>query len=164
MKIRPVRQHELPLMEEFLYLAIFQRDENNLLPRKIIFEPSLAIYFEGWGKPGDYCLAAEDDGVIAGMAWTRILNGKIKGFGNIDDDTPEFAISVLKEYRGKGIGTALMKEMLGLLGREGYPKASLAVQKDNYAVNLYKAVGFKTVSETAEEYIMVCEVCDIDQI
>ena len=147
MIIRPVKEHELPLMEEFLYLAIFQKDESSLLPRDVIYEPSLSIYFKGWGKHGDYCLAADDGVRIAGMAWTRILNGEIKGFGSIDDETPEFAVSILKEYRGKGIGTALMREMLGLLKQEGYLKASLAVQKDNYAVNMYIAVGFKTVRE-----------------
>jgi ribosomal protein S18 acetylase RimI-like enzyme len=92
------------------------------------------------------------------MVWTRLLNGEIKGFGSIDGDTPEFAISILKDYRGQGIGTALMNEMLALLKRERYKQASLAVQKDNYAVNMYKAVGFKTVRETPEEYIMVCEL------
>lgn len=33
-----------------------------------------------------------------------------------------------------------------------------AVQKANYAVKMYKNVGFKTVDENAEEYIMVCEL------
>ena len=32
------------------------------------------------------------------------------------------------------------------------------VQKANYAVKMYKDVGFKTVNENAEEYIMVCEL------
>lgn len=158
MLIRPIEHNELPLMEEFLYLAIFQKDESSLLPREVIYEPSLAVFYKGWGKPGDYCLAAEEEGRIVGMAWARILSGEIKGFGFIDGKTPEFAVSILKEYRGKGIGTALMKEMLKLLKKEGYSKASLAVQKDNYAVNMYNAVGFKTVRENEQEYIMVCEL------
>lgn len=55
------------------------------------------------------------------------------------------------------IGTQLMVKMLELLKKQGCHRASLAVQKANYAVNMYKAVGFKTVDENAEEYIMVCE-------
>ena len=35
--------------------------------------------------------------------------------------------------------------------------ASLAVQKANYAVKMYENVGFKTVDENDEEYIMVCD-------
>ena len=42
------------------------------------------------------------------------------------------------------------------LKEKGYKKASLAVQKANYAVRMYEKVGFKTVGENAEEYIMVC--------
>ena len=59
-------------------------------------------------------------------------------YGHIDDNTPSFAISLYEEYRGKGIGTELMKTMLKLLKNKGYKKTSLAVQKDNYAVKMYK--------------------------
>ena len=60
--------------------------------------------------------------------------------------------------RGQGIGSQLMVKMLELLKWQGYERASLAVQKANYAVKMYKDVGFKTVDENAEEYIMVCEL------
>lgn len=77
---------------------------------------------------------------------------------DVDDDTPSFAISLYKEYRGQGIGTRMMKEMLALLKEKGYKRASLAVQKANYAVRRYEKTGFKTVDENDEEYIMVCEL------
>ena len=59
---------------------------------------------------------------------------------------------------GQGIGSQLMVRMLELLKWQGYEKASLAVQKANYAVKMYENVGSKTVDENAEEYIMVCEL------
>jgi ribosomal protein S18 acetylase RimI-like enzyme len=90
--------------------------------------------------------------------WTRILSGEVKGYGNIDEDTPEFAISLYKEYRKMGIGTALMRRMLELLKERGYKRASLAVQKDNYAVRMYKKVGFKIFKESEEEYLMICDL------
>ena len=71
---------------------------------------------------------------------------------------PSFAISLYKEYRGQGIGTALMKRMLVELKERGYEKTSLAVQKANYAVRMYHNVGFEIVDENEEEYIMVCEL------
>jgi len=55
-------------------------------------------------------------------------------YGHVDDDTPSFAISLLKEYRGNGIGTEMMKKMLAELQDCGYKKTSLAVQKQNYNV------------------------------
>ena len=79
-------------------------------------------------------------------------------YGHVDDYTPSFAISLYKEYRGRGIGSRLMEEMLKLLRSQGYERASLAVQKANYAVKIYEKLGFETVDENDEEYIMVCEL------
>lgn len=77
-------------------------------------------------------------------------------YGHIDDETPSFAIAVYEEYRHLGIGTELMRAMLKLLKDKGYKKASLSVQKANYAVGLYRKAGFEVVDENMEEYIMVC--------
>ena len=51
-----------------------------------------------------------------------------------------------------------MKTMLNRLKKAGYRKASLAVQKENYAVKMYKNVGFTVVDENDTEYIMLCEL------
>ena len=79
-------------------------------------------------------------------------------YGHVDNETPSFAISLLKEYRNYGIGTDLMKQMLMKLRMQGYNQASLAVQKMNYAVSMYKKVGFEIVDENDEEYIMICRL------
>ena len=74
----------------------------------------------------------------------------------MDDETPSFAISLIPEYRGKGIGTWLMRNMLSLLKERSFKQASLAVQKENYAVQMYKNVGFEIADENDEEFIMLC--------
>ena len=76
----------------------------------------------------------------------------------MDDDTPSFAISLYKEYRRQGIDSQLMIKMLERLKWQGYEKASLAVQKENYAVKMYENVGFTTIDENSEEYIIVYEL------
>lgn len=157
-EIREIKSSEIYLLKEFLYEAIFQRDENNLLPKDIINKPEIRVFIDGFGKPDDSCLVADIDGKVVGAVWTRILSGGVKGYGNVDEYTPEFAISLYKEYRNRGIGTALMRKMLELLKELGYKKASLSVQKDNYAVRMYEKVGFKTVKELDEEYIMIYEL------
>lgn len=43
-----------------------------------------------------------------------------------------------------------------LLKEKGYRQASLAVQKDNYALRMYEKLGFRTVRESHEEYSMLC--------
>ena len=79
-------------------------------------------------------------------------------YGHIDDETPSFAISLYREYRGLGIGTEMMRAMLAILKDRGYKQASLAVQKANYAVKMYRKVGFKIVGENVEEYIMTARI------
>ena len=149
--IREMKQFEYHLLNDFLYEAIFKRDETNLIPRAIIQKPELQVYIKNFGKEkDDYCLCAEVDGKIVGAVWVR----NIKGYGSIDDDTPEFAISLYKDFRGYGIGSEMMKDMLNHLKKAGYKKASLAVQKDNYALKMYLSVGFQIIDENTEEYIM----------
>lgn len=155
MLFRALRKNETDLLKDFLCEAIFIPEGIEPPDRSIVKQPELKIYYEcfGYGK-ADHCIVAEDNGRIIGAVWTRIMHD----YGHVDDDTPSFAISLYKEYRGQGIGTRLMEEMLKLLKKKGYKKASLAVQKENYAVRMYEKVGFRTISETVEEYIMVCEL------
>lgn len=151
-QIRELKSAEYSLLEDFLYEAIFQRDEANLVSRSIIEKPELAVYIEDFGsKKDDICFCAEVNQKVVGAVWVR----NIEGYGNVAKDTPEIAISLYKEYRGYGIGTELMKQILKYLKDNHYKKVSLAVQKDNYALKMYLAVGFEIIDETEEEYIMI---------
>ena len=153
--IRKIRKSEYSILNDFLYEAIFIPEGVEAPPRDIINQPELQVYVTDFGKQkGDYCLVAEADEKIVGAVWVRIMND----YGHIDDETPSFAISLYPEYRNKGIGTALMKSMIDLLKSENYKQASLAVQKANYAVEMYKKVGFEIVDENEEEYIMLCKL------
>lgn len=51
-----------------------------------------------------------------------------------------------------------MKRMLSELKKQGYKQASLSVQKINYAVQMYKKLGFVIIDENDEEYIMLCRL------
>ncbi len=153
MIIRRLRDDETEVLKDFLYEAIFIPEGVSPPELSIIDRPELALYYENFGTgPADYCLVADEDGSVIGAVWTRIM----KDYGHVDDDTPSLAISLYREHRGRGIGTALMRRMLDLLKEQGYRQASLAVQKANYAVKLYKKLGFRVVDENSEEYIMVC--------
>ena len=150
--IREMHPNENPLLEDFLYQAIYQPDKTNLAPRSIIEKPELQVYIKDFGtKKDDYCFCAEVDGKIVGAVWVRNING----YGSVDNNTVEFAISVFDEYQKMGIGTALMNKMLEHLNKLNYSKASLAVQKENYAVRMYQKVGFEIVDENEQEYIMI---------
>lgn len=150
--IREMEQAEYPLLEHFLYEAIFIPEGVQPPPKSIIHTPELQVYIADFGmKKDDRALVAEADGSVIGAVWTRIM----PDYGHLDDNTPSFAISLDSAYRGLGIGTEMMRRMLDLLRDCGYAQCSLAVQKANYAVKMYRKVGFQTVGENDEEYIMV---------
>lgn len=149
--IREIKKQEYILLTDFLYEAIFVPEGVEAPSRSIINKPELQVYISEFGdKKDDICFVAEIDFHIIGAVWVRDMND----YGHIDSGVPSFAISLYKEYRGYGIGTELMKKMLAELRIRGYKKASLAVQKKNYAVKMYKKLGFKIIDENDEEYIM----------
>ena len=147
-KIRQPKKDEYVLLNDFIYEAIYIPEGKEAPPKSIINQPDIQVYISDFGKQkDDYCFIAEVDEKIVGAVWARIMND----YGHIDNETPSFAISLYKEYRGCGIGTALMKRMLSTLKQMGYKKASLAVQKENYALKMYLKVGFKIFDENEEE-------------
>ena len=150
--IRKIQKQEYPLLDNFLYEAIFIPEGIEPPPKSIISSPELQTYGKHFGESkDDWGLAAEVDGKIIGAVWVRIMND----YGHIDDEAPSLAISLYKKYRGLGIGTAMMKEILTLLKSHGYEQVSLSVQKANYAAKMYLKIGFEIVKENEEEYIMV---------
>lgn len=153
--IRDLKPTEFYLLSDFLYEAIFIPIGVQPPPRDIINLPELQVYINKFGaQKSDMALVAEVNSKIVGVVWVRIMDD----YGHIDDNTPSFAISLLQEYRGLGIGTQLMISMLSKLVKNGYKQASLAVQKKNYAVKMYQKVGFKIVDENSQEYIMLCDL------
>ena len=153
--IREIRSEEIPLLNDFLYEAIFIPEGVPVPPRSIIENEDLQVYVRDFGKKADdRCLVAEVEGKVIGAIWARIMND----YGHIADGIPSLAISLYKDYRHKGIGTDLLREMLQLLRRDGYPQVSLSVQKANYAFRMYLKAGFEVLKETEEEYLMVCRL------
>ena len=154
LKIREINKEECSLLGDFLYEAIFIPEGVDKPSRDILNNDELQVYIRDFGKSDDNCLVAVLDNKIIGACWSRIMND----YGHVDDNTPSLAISLYPEYRGNRIGTILISEMLKLLKNKGYSRVSLAVQKANYAVKMYKRVGFKIVDENEEEFIMICDL------
>jgi ribosomal protein S18 acetylase RimI-like enzyme len=158
-QIRPIQPADYPILENFLYHAIYIPEGEEYPPYDIIYTPEIYIYAKDFGLNTDCGVVAEDSdngGKIVGAAWTRI----IPAYGNLDENTPELAISNLPEYRGQGIGTMLMNMLFELLRERGYKRTSLSVQQNNPAVRFYERLGYKITDEKIdhaghEDYIMV---------
>ena len=117
-EIRPLRAEEADLLSDFLYEAIFVPEGAAAPPRSIVEQPELQVYIVGFGTlKDDAALAAEVGGKAVGVIWARIMDD----YGHVDDGTPSLAMALYPEYRGLGMGTALMREMLTALAEKGYP-------------------------------------------
>lgn len=159
-RIRDLRAEETPLLETFLYEAIFIPDGVTPPPRTIVHDPSLYGYIDGFGSGAcDYALAAVlPDDTVVGVAWTRLL----PDYAPRANDVPTLAIAVLPGYRGHGIGTALLHAILESLAYYGCSSVSLSVQKANPALRLYQRAGFTIAQDNGEELVMVRELkCNV---
>ena len=149
--IREMTAQEYPLLDDFLYEAIFVPEGVDPPSKSIITSPELQVYVKGFGaSKDDFALVAEVENKIIGAVWVRIMND----YGHIEQQAPSLAISLYNKYRGQGIGSSLIKEMLSLLQVHGYKHVSLSVQKANYAAKLYQKIGFRIIKEIGDEWIM----------
>lgn len=158
---RPLKTEESLLLIDFLYEAIYQPADgslNQLTRNDILLDPKLFHYISEFGRINDHCFVASKEDQPVGAIWSRVFSKEDPGYGFVDEDTPELAMSVLPAYRNKGIGRTLLTHMLHLLYRLGYKQVSLSVQKDNFACRLYESFGFQAIHETESEYIMICRL------
>ena len=157
-KIREIKSSEIIHLDTFLHDAIFIPKGVEKPDKVIIKLPELKRYISDFGKETDLCLVAELNGKLIGAIWTRIFTEAEKGFGYVDSKTPELSMSVNVDYRQKGIGTNLLKDMLYRLTRLDYEQISLSVEKLNYAYRLYQKFGFKTIKEDKKSATMIKKV------
>lgn len=95
------------------------------------------------GNPGSIMLVAFDEGELIGTGAVSVISGKPR-FAH----RREIAISVRKDYWGKGIGTGLMNLLLDFAKKSGAEVLELEVRSDNErAIALYKKFGFEKAGQ-----------------
>jgi len=152
--IRPLASEDEPFLWEMLYHAVFVPAGDPPPPRDIICEPDIRRYVEGWGRRGDEGFIACGDGGPIGAAWLRLLTGDNRGYGYVDDSTPELAIALLPGYRRRGIGSQLLARLLES-ARSHCAGISLSVVSESPATRLYRRFGFEVVREDGSGLTMV---------
>jgi ribosomal protein S18 acetylase RimI-like enzyme len=158
-EFRTISPSDEPSLWDVLYEAIYTPPGEPPPPRSVVYEPEMAHYVAGWGQRGDLGVIAIDSHTRrpAGAAWVRLLQGDNRGYGYVDNATPELTIAVLPAYRGKGVGTQLLTELLRMAATQ-YRAVSLSVWKENPARRLYERLGFVVVQEDDNTLTMRCQL------
>ena len=119
----------------------------------------VALYVKAWGRPGDAAMIAIDGGFPVGAAWYRLFSRDRPGYGFVDERTPELAIAVVPNARGKGVGSALLGALLDRARAEGHDAISLSVDRDNAgAIELYARHGFERVGDEDDSVTMLAHL------
>ncbi len=94
----------------------------------------------------EFFIVAEKDSKVVGYL-SAVLEGYVNKICHI------LSLAVLPEYRGKSIGSALLRYLIDLVKIRGISSIILEVKKDNVvAINLYKKFGFKTIGYRHKYY------------
>ena len=142
-----------------MYQGLFVEEGQEPFPPDVVHRPEIARYIKDWGRAGDLGFIAEDarSSEPIGAVWSRLSSADDQGFAYIDEETPELGIALRPEYRGQGIGTALLKHLLES-AKNLYPAISLSVSPNNPAMRLYERLGFVTVDVRNEYPVMKREL------
>lgn len=129
-----------PVLWEMLYQALRTSADT---PREIVRQPEYARYVEGWGRAGDTGFVAYDarqKDELLGAAWLRLPEP------DIEAPTPELAFAVKSGHRKRGIGAALLTQLVK--ANPQYTAVSIAAAPNNPVVRLYDRFGFKIVRQS----------------
>ncbi len=124
-----------------LYQSIHVGEGQTPPPRSILDAPDIAHYLEGFGRQSDDAQVALVSSELIGAAWCRTMRADDPGYGFVADDIAELGMAVVDAWRGRGVGTRLIKDLLAR-----HPIISLSVDTDNEgARRLYERLGFTSV-------------------
>jgi ribosomal protein S18 acetylase RimI-like enzyme len=155
MEIRAITDHEFAFLFDLLYEAAYIPEDMERPPKSFVNEPHVARYIEDFGRRGDLAFVLADGDQLVGGIWSRLFLDAGRGFGFVDESTPELGMAVFEGYRGRGFGTQLMQRLIESLTAGGFEKVSLSVDRRNPALRLYERFGFELVRENGNAYTML---------
>lgn len=158
--IKPITQDDVPFLWEMLYESLFVPEGSKPFAKEILKDPLISMYVEDWGREGDFGFIAynhEDQPI--GSITIRFFDENNKGFAYISNEVPELGMALLKEYRGRGIGTALLNQVFVEAFQKNIKRIALSVDPRNIAaLKLYRRFGFIEVGKVGTSITMVADV------
>jgi len=124
-------------------------------PSDWIAEGIPALYLDGWGRSGDIAVVAETaERALVGAAWFRLYFEHAHGWGFVDEQTPELAIAVVEAFRRRGVGRALLENLIARAREARFGALSLSTLENTSGARLYESLGFRRVGEFEELAVM----------
>ena len=113
------------------------------IEQRVFMEPWVMGSYAACLRSGCYARVAEDAGTVAGYAVRHQLRGEAE----------IFTLAVAPEFQGKGIGTALLADLMSEANREGAFRVVLQVRSSNdHAIHIYKKAGFVQAGVISDYY------------
>jgi RsiW-degrading membrane proteinase PrsW (M82 family)/GNAT superfamily N-acetyltransferase len=141
--LRQATADDLDLLAEMLVEATNWDGVRGTTRATVEADPKTWRYLDGWQRPTDFGVVAQDGTRSIGAAWARFGTRKDAGYGYVSDDVPEVTIAVSPEARGRGVGRAMLAALMYSAQDLGLPGLSLSVEDGNRdARSLYEKVGY----------------------
>jgi len=162
---RTIKEEEYHFLNEMLYEAIFVPAGKPQFPKSIIEAPGIKKYLACWNtKKDDIAIVAVYKEELVGSIWGRKFEANNKGYGYIDEGTPEIGMAVKERYRNIGIGTELLNRIEIEYLRIGIDKISLSVDKRNPAKLFYERNGYAIYEEQGTALTMIKELKNLNTL
>jgi ribosomal protein S18 acetylase RimI-like enzyme len=142
--IRPLTTADEPILWEMLYQALHTSE--GAPSRDIVHQPEYARHVKGWGRAGDtgfVAYDAEQRDELLGAVWLRFPTSEQK---EGEQAAPELAFAVKQGQRKRGIGAALLTQLVK--ANPQHSAVSISAPANNPAVRLYERFGFKIVQQS----------------
>lgn len=156
-RIRNHTAEDIPFLKEMLFEAAYWRPETKRPSLKEgLSHPELRKILSEWGRSGDTAIITETvTGEKIGAAWYRFWTNQNHSFGYIAPQFPEIGIAVNRHYRRRGIGNALLAELIRISIEQNIKGLCLSVENDNPARFLYQKHQFRKVKTVADSWTMI---------
>lgn len=151
--IRALTAADEPILWDMLFEGL--RTAEGATSRDILKRPEYARYVEGWGRPGDtgFVVSDQPNPEILGAVWYRVPTAESQGRS---EATPELAFAVKPGQRKRGIGAALLTQLVK--ANPHHSTISIRAAANNPAVRLYERFGFQIVSDSGGTVVLRREV------
>ncbi|MBH0023041.1 GNAT family N-acetyltransferase [Salinibacterium sp. SWN248] len=115
----------------------------------------LAHYYSDFPGENDFGMLDEAGGVARAVAWLVFFSAEHPGYGFIEAATPELSITTFEGFRGQGVGSALLEQLIAEAAARSVPGISLSVEDGNQARSLYARLGFQVVGRSGDSDTML---------